>query len=39
MRKLRRLNLVGTLITDDGVKYLCDLTDMEELNLPGEGYR
>ena len=35
MKKLRRLTLAGTLITDDGMKYLRDLTDLEDLDLYG----
>ena len=35
MKKLKRLNLLGTLVTDDGLKYLRDLTDMEDLDLYG----
>src|SRR5262249_14815941 len=30
MTKLRRLTLVGTLVTDEGLKYLRDLTNLEE---------
>src|SRR5215831_18420220 len=35
MRKLKRLNLLGTLITDEGLKYLSDLTALEDLDLYG----
>src|SRR5262249_38059523 len=35
MKDLRRLNLLGTLITDDGLKYFRDLTRMEDLDLYG----
>ena len=35
MKKLRRLTMVGTLITDDGVRYLENLTALEELDLWG----
>jgi internalin A len=35
MKSLKRLNLLGTLVTDDGMKYLEDLTRMEDLDLYG----
>ncbi len=35
MKKLRRLTLAGTLVTDEGLRYLRDLTDLEELDLYG----
>src|SRR3954449_2224076 len=35
MKRLRRLNLLGTLVTDEGLKYLRDLTRMEDLDLYG----
>src|SRR5690349_21999635 len=35
MKNLKRLNLLGTLITDDGLKYLRDLVHMEDLDLYG----
>ena len=35
MKKLRRLTMIGTLITDEGLKYIQDLTSLEELDLYG----
>ena len=35
MKKLRRLTMVGTLVTDEGLKYLRDLQELEELDLYG----
>ena len=35
MKKLRRLTMIGTLVTDDGLKYLRDLRELEELDLYG----
>jgi hypothetical protein len=35
MEKLRHLTMIGTLITDEGLKYIRDLTKLEELDLYG----
>lgn len=35
MKKLRRLAMIGTLAGDEGVKYLRDLTELEDLDLYG----
>src|SRR6185295_2268772 len=35
MEKLRHLTMIGTLITDEGLKYVRDLTTLEELDLFG----
>ncbi len=35
MKNLRHLTLIGTLVTDDSLKYLRDLTKLEELDLYG----
>ena len=35
MKNLRRLNLLGTLITDEGLKHLSGLTELEDLDLYG----
>src|SRR5688500_5504462 len=35
MDKLRHLTMIGTLITDEGLKYIRDLTKLEELDLYG----
>jgi len=35
MKKLRRLTLAGDLVADEGLPYLCDLTDLEDLDLYG----
>jgi hypothetical protein len=35
LRKLRRLSLGGTFVTDDGVDHLRGLTELEELDLTG----
>ena len=33
MEKLRHLTMIGTLITDEGLEYIRDLTKLEELDL------
>src|SRR5262245_39124166 len=35
MEKLRHLTMIGTLITDEGLKYVRDLTNLQELDLFG----
>ena len=35
MKNLRRLNLLGTLVTDEGLKHLSGLTELEDLDLYG----
>ena len=35
MEKLRHLTMIGTLITDEGLRYVRDLTQLEELDLSG----